>query len=89
MSRKAALGELARRYLAGPAPADDRDLAKWAGIGLRDARLGLAECGAEQRTDGMAQLPDGARRAAAPPARRVRPTARPWPERGGSPRYLA
>jgi DNA glycosylase AlkZ-like len=42
MSREAALGELARRYLAGHAPAADRDLAQWAGIGLRDARLGLA-----------------------------------------------
>ncbi len=38
MSREAALGELARRYLAGHAPAADRDLAQWAGIGLRDAR---------------------------------------------------
>jgi hypothetical protein len=40
MGREAALGELARRYLAGHAPATDRDLARWAGIGLRDARLG-------------------------------------------------
>jgi hypothetical protein len=57
MSREAALGELARRYLAGHAPAADRDLAKWAGIGLRDARLGLARCGATQRPDGLAELP--------------------------------
>jgi Winged helix DNA-binding domain len=56
MSREAALGELARRYLAGHAPAADRDLAKWAGIGLRDARLGLARCGATQRLDGLAEL---------------------------------
>ena len=34
MGREAALGELARRYLAGHAPAADRDLARWAGIGL-------------------------------------------------------
>jgi len=40
--RERALGELARRYLAGHAPADDRDLAKWAGLPLRDARAGLA-----------------------------------------------
>jgi hypothetical protein len=33
-----ALAELARRYLAGHGPADDRDLAKWAGLPLRDAR---------------------------------------------------
>jgi hypothetical protein len=56
-SRDAALGELARRYLAGHAPAADRDLAKWAGIGLGDARLGLAQCGATQRPDGLAELP--------------------------------
>jgi winged helix DNA-binding protein len=71
MGREAALGELARRYLAGHAPAADRDLAKWAGIGLRDARLGLARCGAEQRPDGLAELPASARSAAAalPPPR--------------------
>ena len=57
MDREAALGELARRYLAGHAPAADGDLAKWAGIGLRDARLGLARCGAVQRPDGLAELP--------------------------------
>jgi Winged helix DNA-binding domain len=65
MSREAALAELARRYLAGHAPADDRDLARWAGIGLRDARLGLAGCGATQRADGLAELP-GNRRDPAP-----------------------
>lgn len=57
MSRDAALGEVARRYLAGHAPAADRDLAQWAGIGLRDAGLGLAGCGAVQRQDGLAELP--------------------------------
>ena len=65
MSRDAALGELARRYLAGHAPAADRDLARWAGIGLRDARLGLARCGAVQRVDGLAELPANRPRAAA------------------------
>jgi hypothetical protein len=65
MSREAALGELARRYLAGHAPAADRDLAQWAGIGLRDARLGLARCGAIQRVDGLAELPANLQRAAA------------------------
>jgi hypothetical protein len=71
MSREAALGELARRYLAGHAPAADRDLAQWAGIGLHDARLGLARCGAVQRADGLAELPASPRRAAAglPPPR--------------------
>ena len=65
MSREAALGELARRYLAGHAPAADRDLAQWAGIGLRDARLGLARSGAVQRADGLAELPPSPQRAAA------------------------
>ena len=71
MSREAALGELARRYLAGHAPAADRDLAQWAGVGLRDARLGLARCGAVQRADGLAELPASPQRAAArlPPPR--------------------
>ena len=64
MGREAALGELARRYLAGHAPAADRDLAKWAGVGLRDARLGLARCGAAQRPDGLAELPVNPERAA-------------------------
>ena len=57
MGRAAALGELARRYLAGHAPAADRDLARWAGIGLRDARLGLARCCAVRRADGLAEPP--------------------------------
>ena len=65
MSREAALGELARRYLAGHAPASDRDLAQWAGIGLRDARAGLTRCGAVQRADGLAELPGNPQRAAA------------------------
>jgi hypothetical protein len=71
VSREAALGELARRYLAGHAPAADHDLARWAGIGLRDARLGLALSGAVQRADGLAELPASPRRAAAalPPPR--------------------
>ena len=71
MSREAALGELARRYLAGHAPAADRDLAQWAGIGLADARLGLARCGAIPRADRLAELPSNPQRAAAalPPPR--------------------
>jgi DNA glycosylase AlkZ-like len=71
MGREAALGELARRYLAGHAPAADRDLVRWAGIGLRDARLGLARCGAVQRPDGLAELPAGTPRdePALPPPR--------------------
>lgn len=42
VDRGTALVELARRYLLGHAPATDQDLARWAGIGLGDARAGLA-----------------------------------------------
>ncbi|MDX6640669.1 MAG: hypothetical protein QOF12_1680 [Solirubrobacteraceae bacterium] len=56
--RPAALAELARRYLAGHGPAGDRDLAKWAGLPLRDARAGLAAIAGElaQRPDGLVDL---------------------------------
>jgi hypothetical protein len=55
--RDAALAWLARRYLAGHGPASDRDLAKWAGLPLRDARRGLAAIAAELRQrDGLADL---------------------------------
>jgi hypothetical protein len=64
MGREQALGLLARRYLAGHAPADDRDLAKWAGLPLGDARRGLAAIapGLADRDDGLASLagPEGA-----------------------------
>jgi hypothetical protein len=50
VDRGEALGEFARRYLAGHAPATDRDLARWAGISLRDARAGLAAAGEEARS---------------------------------------
>jgi hypothetical protein len=71
VGREAALGELARRYLAGHAPAADHDLARWAGIGLGDARVGLSRSGAVQRADGLAELPASAERAPAalPPPR--------------------
>ena len=39
--RDEALALLARRYLAGHGPAGPADLAKWAGITIRDARLGF------------------------------------------------
>jgi hypothetical protein len=41
VERPRALAELARRYLLGHAPAEERDLAKWAGLPLRDVRAGL------------------------------------------------
>jgi hypothetical protein len=43
LERTEALGRLSRRYLLGHGPASSSDLAKWAGITLGDARLGLGE----------------------------------------------
>jgi hypothetical protein len=58
VDRDQALAELARRYLAGHGPADDRDLARWAGLPLRDARAGLEAIASEldQRPDGLVDL---------------------------------
>lgn len=53
VEREELLARLARRYLAGHGPADDRDLARWAGIPLRDARVALAAIDGEvTRQDG-------------------------------------
>ena len=68
----AALGWLARRYLAGHAPATERDLAKWAGLPLRDARRALRDIG-----DELVEDEDGLLRLARPPAD---------PRPGGQPR---
>jgi hypothetical protein len=52
LDRPDALARLAERYLAGHAPAAAEDLAKWAGITLADARLGLAAAdGGEGRVE--------------------------------------
>ena len=58
VERDRALAMLARRYLAGHGPAADRDLARWAGLPLRDARRGLSAIASElgQRDDGLAAL---------------------------------
>ena len=58
VDRDQALAELARRYLAGHGPAGDRDLARWAGLPLRDARAGLEAIATEleQRPDGLVDL---------------------------------
>lgn len=58
LDREAALGELARRYLAGHGPAGDRDLAKWAGLSLGDARAALKAIGSglRERPDGLLDL---------------------------------
>ncbi len=58
IDRSSALAELARRYLVGHGPATDRDLAKWAGVALGDARGGLRAISGEldQRPDGLLAL---------------------------------
>ncbi len=58
IDRQRALAELARRYLRGHAPADERDLAKWSGLPLRDVRAGLSAIAPElvQRPDGLLDL---------------------------------
>jgi hypothetical protein len=58
VDRGRALAELARRYLAGHGPADEKDLAWWAGLPLRDARGGLDAIAGdlEQRGDGLVDL---------------------------------
>jgi hypothetical protein len=69
VDRGAALAELARRYLAGHGPATDRDLARWAGVPLRDARAGLSAIASEliERDDGLVDL------AGRPPAAEIPP----------------
>jgi hypothetical protein len=58
IDRDVALAELARRYLVGHAPAGDRDLARWAGLPLRDARAGLGAIAPElvEREGGLVHL---------------------------------
>src|SRR5215470_10399295 len=72
--RDRALAELAARYLAGHGPATERDLAKWAGLPLGDARRGLAAIAGRlaDRDDGLADLagrpnPGGGDRPLPPP----------------------
>jgi hypothetical protein len=71
LERDRALAELARRYLAGHGPASDRDLAKWAGLPLRDARRGLAAIAASltQRASGLVELAGGPVSYGLPPPR--------------------
>lgn len=71
VDRERAVTELARRYLAGHGPADDRDLARWAGLPLRDARAGLEAIAPEleQRDDGLVELKKRPATAPLPPPR--------------------
>jgi hypothetical protein len=47
--REDSLAELARRYLRGYGPADERDLARWAGLPLRDARVGFERIAGDRK----------------------------------------
>ncbi|MDQ4049677.1 MAG: winged helix DNA-binding domain-containing protein [Actinomycetota bacterium] len=71
VDRDAALADLSRRYLAGHGPAGERDLAKWAGLPLRDVRAGLAAIAPEleERGDGLLALAGRAREGEIPPPR--------------------
>jgi hypothetical protein len=75
VDRGEALAELARRYLAGHGPADDRDLAKWVGLPLRDARAGLDAIASEcvEREDGLLDLKRRKPAADLPPPRLLGP----------------
>jgi hypothetical protein len=85
LDRGAALGWLARRFLAGHAPAADRDLAKWAGLPLRDARQGLASIAADldERGDGLVSLARPATPADPSPPGSAQPDLPPGPARPG------
>jgi hypothetical protein len=69
--RDSALAELTRRYLTGHGPATDRDLARWAGLPLRDARAGLQAIGGRLRRlpGDLVDLAERGRAARLPPPR--------------------
>jgi hypothetical protein len=58
VDRDRSLAALARRYLAGHGPAGERDLARWAGLPLRDARRALISIASalDVRPDGLVDL---------------------------------
>jgi hypothetical protein len=71
--RETALAELARRYLEGHGPATERDLARWAGIALGEARRGFTGVrGLREREGGLASL-STARPMPLPPPRLLGP----------------
>jgi hypothetical protein len=75
LERVDALALLARRYLEGHGPADARDLAKWAGLTLSDARRAFGGIAAEiiTRPDGLSDLAHRRRAPAFPKPRLLGP----------------
>jgi hypothetical protein len=71
IDRDDALPEFARRYLAGHGPATDRDLARWAGIPVGQARRGLGAISSQLTDlgDGLVDLKRRRRPAELPPPR--------------------
>jgi Winged helix DNA-binding domain len=75
LDRPEALARLARRYLGGHGPASPRDLAKWAGVTVRDARRGFEAIVDEVAPfgDGLLVLADRDQTMSRPPPRLLGP----------------
>jgi len=75
IDRDRAMGELARRYLAGHGPASDRDLAKWSGLPLGMCRAAFASIEREVRVvdGGLVDLRRRARAGAPAPPKLLGP----------------
>jgi len=74
VDQEVALAELARRYLAGHTAADEKDLAKWAGITLGQARKGIEGISGEiEENDGLLRLKKRRRTAKVPDVKLLGP----------------
>ena len=69
-----ALAKLALRYFGGHGPASLQDLARWAGIGLREAKLGVDGAGLELMAETHAAEPVYSARSAPQPSAAARGT---------------